>query len=159
MAVVLLANVFFGGWEMSKFGGGKCPNFGGGKCPPGKWLTIQNARMSGGVPITTALLFTPVSLSVFFFLLHILSYLCILPRMKLPAVITAATTATTNTTPINPMSKTCDFLCHAFFQICQIVICCSHYCCVHFVYYIIQNKFKMRLFVYGFQKRKYTRNK
>ncbi len=36
MAVVLLANVFFWGWEMSEFGGGKCPNFGGGKCPPGK---------------------------------------------------------------------------------------------------------------------------
>ena len=36
VAVVLLANVFFGGWEMSEFGGGKCPNFGGGKCPPGK---------------------------------------------------------------------------------------------------------------------------
>ena len=35
-AVVLLANVFFWGWEMSDFGGGKCPNFGGGKCPPGK---------------------------------------------------------------------------------------------------------------------------
>ena len=40
VAVVLLANVFFWGWEMSEFGGGKCPNFGGGKCPPGKWLTI-----------------------------------------------------------------------------------------------------------------------
>ena len=36
VAVVLLANVFFWGWEMSEFGGGKCPNFGGGKCPPGK---------------------------------------------------------------------------------------------------------------------------
>ena len=36
VAVVLLADVFFGGWEMSEFGGGKCPNFGGGKCPPGK---------------------------------------------------------------------------------------------------------------------------
>ena len=36
VAVVLLANVFFAGWEMSEFGGGKCPNFGGGKCPPGK---------------------------------------------------------------------------------------------------------------------------
>ena len=33
MAVVLLANVFLGGWEMSEFGGGKCP--------PGKWLTIH----------------------------------------------------------------------------------------------------------------------
>ena len=51
--------------------------------------------------------------------------------MKLPAVINAATTATTNTTPINPMSKTCDFLCHAFFQICQIVMYRSYYCCVH----------------------------
>ena len=36
VAVVLLANVFFWGWEMSEFGGGECPNFGGGKCPPGK---------------------------------------------------------------------------------------------------------------------------
>ena len=25
VVVVLLANVFFGGWEMSEFGGGKCP--------------------------------------------------------------------------------------------------------------------------------------
>ena len=32
MAVVLLANIFFGGGEMSEFGGGKCP--------AGKWLTI-----------------------------------------------------------------------------------------------------------------------
>ena len=36
VAVVLLANDFFWGWEMFEFGGGKCPNFGGGKCPPGK---------------------------------------------------------------------------------------------------------------------------
>ena len=36
VAVVLLANVFLGGWEMSEFGGGKCLNFGGGKCSPGK---------------------------------------------------------------------------------------------------------------------------
>ena len=28
VAVVLLANVFFCGWEMSEFGGGKCPNLG-----------------------------------------------------------------------------------------------------------------------------------
>ena len=40
VAAVLLAKVFFWGWEMSDFGGGKCPNFGGGKSPPGKWLTI-----------------------------------------------------------------------------------------------------------------------
>ena len=39
VAVVPLAIVFFGGWEMSELGGGKCLNFGGGKCPPGKWPT------------------------------------------------------------------------------------------------------------------------
>ena len=60
--------------------------------------------LSDGVPITTALLFTPGSLSVFFFLLHCCHIFAFFPEWSfLPAVINAATTATTNTTTINPM--------------------------------------------------------
>ena len=46
---VLLANVFFGGWEMSEFGVGKCPNLGGDKCPPPippiQCLALDNSRL------------------------------------------------------------------------------------------------------------------
>ena len=49
VAVVLLANVFFWGWEMSEFGGGKCPNLG-----------VVNVRILGVVNVRLANNLTPL---------------------------------------------------------------------------------------------------
>ena len=46
VAVVLLANVFFLGWEMAEFGGGKCPNLGVGNV---RILGVVNVRLANNL--------------------------------------------------------------------------------------------------------------